>query len=184
LMSQRVRKNMVYVTHDQVEAMTLADRIVVMNGGYIQQQGRPEDLFKRPKNKFVAGFLGSPPMNFLDCDLLSQGNALFAVGEGFKLKIPNQKAKQLKTKSKQVTLGIRPSDLNYEPKATSNNALELRVIVSEYIGAQSVLLCACGTENVTVELKSETPIALGETLRFAVRPEGIHLFDRKTEEAL
>ncbi len=184
MMSQRVRKNMVYVTHDQVEAMTLADRIVVMHGGHIQQQGNPEELFKHPKNKFVAGFLGSPPMNFLECELKTEGNELFAAGDGFKLKIPASKAKDLNAKSSKVTLGIRPSDLIYEPKSTDGDSLELRVIVSEYIGAQSVLLCSCGTENVTVELKSETPIALGETLRFAVRPEGIHLFDRETEEAL
>ncbi len=81
-------------------------------------------------------------------------------------------------------LGIRPSDLNFNAEAPDDAALDLRVTVSEYIGAQSVLLCACGAAKVTVELKSETPIALGETLRFAFRPEGIHLFDRKTEVAL
>jgi multiple sugar transport system ATP-binding protein len=81
-------------------------------------------------------------------------------------------------------LGVRPSDLIYDPKAQDAAALDLQVKISEYIGAQSVLLCACGRADVTVELKSETPIALGETLRFAVRPEGIHLFDRKTELAL
>ena len=73
VMRQRVKKNMIYVTHDQIEAMTLADRIVVMHGGYIQQQGTPETLFKKPKNKFVAGFLGSPPMNFLEADLQAEG---------------------------------------------------------------------------------------------------------------
>jgi multiple sugar transport system ATP-binding protein len=184
VMRQRVQKNMIYVTHDQIEAMTLADRIVVMHGGYIQQQGTPEELFKRPANKFVAGFLGSPPMNFLDAELTQTGETLFAKGDGFNIAIPDEKAKGLGRTNGAITLGIRPSDLNYDPDAPDQLAVDLRVKVSEYIGAQSVLLCACGSGDVTVELKSETPIALGETLRFAVRPEGIHLFDQTTEQAL
>ena len=184
IMRQRVQKNMIYVTHDQIEAMTLADRIVVMHGGYIQQQGSPEELFKRPANKFVAGVLGAPPMNFLSADLLDEGGTLYAQGNGFKIAISDAKAKTLGQTSGAVTLGIRPSDLNFAADAPDAQAFDLEVRVSEYIGAQSVLLCDCGGTTVTVELKSETPIALGETLRFAVRPEGIHLFDQKTEAAL
>ena len=184
LMRQSVQKNMIYVTHDQIEAMTLADRIVVMHGGHIQQQGKPEELFKRPANKFVAGFLGSPPMNFLDAELVSEEGRLFARGSGFRVAIPPEKVTRLSAAPSQVILGIRPSDLNYDSGAADDLALDLEVTVSEYIGAQSVLMCACGTSSVTVELKSETPIALGETLRFAVRPEGIHLFDRTNEKAL
>ncbi|MGR3502510.1 ABC transporter ATP-binding protein [Pseudaestuariivita sp.] len=184
IMRQKVQKNMIYVTHDQIEAMTLADRIVVMHGGHIQQQGKPEELFKRPANKFVAGFLGSPPMNFLDATLSGAGDRVMAAGDGFNLAIPTDVAARLGRSSGDIILGIRPSDLNYDASAPDDQALDLRVIVSEYVGAQSVLMCACGGTNVTVELKSETPIALGETLRFAVRPEGVHLFDRKTEEAL
>ncbi|MEO1195597.1 MAG: ABC transporter ATP-binding protein [Pseudomonadota bacterium] len=183
MMSQRVEKNMIYVTHDQIEAMTLADRIVVMHGGYIQQQGTPAELFKRPANKFVAGFLGSPPMNFLEATLVTEGETTFAVGKSFKIAIPADRLPK-SGGAEGVTLGIRPSDLNYDANAADAEALDLSVTVSEYIGAQSVLLCDCGGTTVTVELKSETPIALGETLRFAVRPEGIHLFDQKTEAAL
>ena len=183
LMRQRVQKNMIYVTHDQIEAMTLADRIVVMHGGHIQQQGTPEELFLRPANKFVAGFLGSPPMNFLEAELQGEGDAVFARGDGFQIRIPDAITQRLDGAG-QVTMGIRPSDLNYAPEAPDDAAFDLRVTVSEYVGAQSVLMCACGSATVTVELKSETPIALGETLRFAVRPEGIHLFDRNSERAL
>ena len=184
LMRQTVKKNMIYVTHDQIEAMTLADRIVVMNGGYIQQQGSPETLFKNPANKFVAGFLGMPPMNFLDADLVEEAGQLYAQGDAFKIAIAKEKAITLGSTNGAVILGIRPSDLSYAPDASGDQSFKLRVRVSEYIGAQSVLLCACGNAAMTVELKSETPIALGETLRFAVRPEGVHLFDRRTEMAL
>lgn len=185
LMRQKVRKNMIYVTHDQIEAMTLGDRIVVMNGGFIQQQGTPEELFKRPTNKFVAGFLGSPPMNFLHADIQHRGDQPFVCGNGFDLALPEDKKAALSAAgSNSVILGIRPSDLTYQPGAGEHESIDLKVIVSEYIGAQSVLLCDCGGEKVEVELKSETPIALGETLRFAVNREGIHMFDRETEDAI
>ncbi len=184
LLRQRVNKNMIYVTHDQIEAMTLADRIVVMQGGHIQQQGSPQTLFKNPVNKFVAGFLGSPPMNFLNAVLTNEGDKLFAMGDGFKIAIPKQKAKALGKTEGKTFLGIRPSDLQFDENAKGEASLDLQVRVCEYIGAQSVLLCSCGNANVTVEIKSETPIALGSTLKFAIRPQGIHIFDRETEKAL
>ncbi|MGR3493352.1 MAG: TOBE domain-containing protein, partial [Shimia sp.] len=81
-------------------------------------------------------------------------------------------------------LGLRPSDLDYAPDGQPGQSIDLRVVVSEYVGAQSVLICDCGGARVTVELKSETPIALGETLRFSIRPEGLHLFDPTTEAAI
>ncbi len=185
LMSQRVEKNMIYVTHDQIEAMTLADRIVVMHGGYVQQQGTPEELFKRPVNKFVAGFLGSPPMNFLNGEIEDREGRIFVLGEGFVLELDGEKAAAAKAHNHRlVTLGIRPSDLRYDAEASADRALSLDVQVSEYVGAQSVLLCKCGTENVMVELASDTPVALGQTLKFAVNAKGVHLFDREKETAL
>ncbi|ABD54308.1 ABC transporter ATP-binding protein [Jannaschia sp. CCS1] len=185
MMRQNVKKNMVYVTHDQIEAMTLADRIVVMNGGYIQQQGTPSELFKNPANKFVAGFLGSPPMNFLDTQLTEESGQLHAKGDGFDIRLPDDLAHRAKQKAmSKATLGVRPSDLEFQADAAPDQSIDLNVVISEYIGAQSVLICACGDAKMTVELKSETPIALGETLRFKVRPEGLHFFDPKTEAAL
>ena len=185
LMRQNVEKNMIYVTHDQIEAMTLADRIVVMHGGHIQQQGAPSDLFKHPVNKFVAGFLGAPPMNFLAARLVEDDGEMFASGDGFSLRLSDTLAARARQHGADAaTLGIRPSDLDFAPGADAAESVELNVVVSEYIGAQSVLLCGCGDAKVTVEIKSETPIALGETLRFAVRPDGMHLFDPATEAAL
>ena len=184
-LSQRVEKNMIYVTHDQIEAMTLADRIVVMEGGYIQQQGTPKELFQRPVNKFVAGFLGMPPMNFLDGEIEDRGGEIFVTGAGFELRLEDERAASVKTHSaKDVTLGIRPSDLSYDPNVAADRALSLDVLVSEYVGAQSVLLCQCGPAEVMVEVNSETPVALGQTLTFAVNANGVHLFDRQSEVAI
>jgi multiple sugar transport system ATP-binding protein len=185
LMRQQVQKNMIYVTHDQIEAMTLADRIVVMHGGYIQQQGTPAELYKRPVNKFVAGFLGSPPMNFLDAELADVDGKLVVKGSGFQIALPKECAHSLPAAAKgPVTMGIRPADLTYAPDASDDQSFHLQVVVSEYIGAQSVLICDCAGQKVEVELKSDTPIALGEQLRFEVNTDAIHLFDRETEAAL
>ena len=185
LMRQNVQKNMVYVTHDQIEAMTLADRIVVMHGGHIQQQGTPNELFRNPANKFVAGFLGSPPMNFLDAKLVDRGGSLYAQGDGFEVVLPAELAARARQLPEQAaTLGIRPSDLEFNADAADDQSFDLNVVVSEYVGAQSVLICSCGSSKVTVEIKSDTPIALGETLRFALRAEGMHLFDKRSEAAV
>ena len=175
---------MIYVTHDQIEAMTLADQIVVMHNGHIQQQGTPEELFKKPATKFVAGFIGSPPMNFLNGELVDENGEKFIVGEGFKILLPDDQTKNQLPTNRRVILGIRPSDLHFDPHAPENASLNLKVRVSEYIGAQSVLLCDCMSSSVTVELKSETPVALGGTLRFGLRTEALHLFDQVTEQTI
>lgn len=193
LMRQRVRKNMIYVTHDQIEAMTLADRIVVMHGGYIQQQGTPEELFKRPANRFVAGFLGTPPMNFLNAEVVQESGHTYFRGNGFSLRCDEQMIQRLAShdvskggasnqSARNIVLGIRPSDLTFDPLA--EESLELNVAIAEYIGAQSVLICDCAGEKVMVELKSDTPIALGEKLKFRVAMEDMHLFDPETERAI
>lgn len=185
LMSQRVQKNMVYVTHDQIEAMTLADRIVVMHGGHIQQQGSPEELFKKPANKFVAGFLGTPPMNFLAAEVEERNGDIFVVGDGFELHLEGETAAAAaNSPHKELIVGIRPSDLRFDKNAVHTKSISLEVRVAEYVGAQSVLLCHCGQQNVMVEVNSDTPVALEQTLRFAVNPSGVHLFDSKSETTL
>ncbi|MGB0866891.1 MAG: ABC transporter ATP-binding protein [Granulosicoccaceae bacterium] len=185
LMSQRVRKNMIYVTHDQVEAMTLGDRIVVMQDGYIRQQGTPEELFKKPNSKFVAGFIGSPPMNFVSGHLVRQADALSVRGDGYCFALPPKRASLLNNANvEEVIVGIRPSDLILNPNAPDSDRLSLNVLVSEYIGAQTVLHGECGGSKMSVEVKSEVPIEIGESLKFSASPEGLHLFDKSSELAL
>ncbi|MDB4223203.1 ABC transporter ATP-binding protein [Granulosicoccus sp.] len=182
---QRVHKNMIYVTHDQIEAMTLADRIVVMHAGKIQQQGTPEELFKRPINKFVAGFLGTPPMNFLSATVEVNDDVTYLVGPKFKIRCDESiRQRLLKSKSSKVDVGIRPSDLSFDPSGHLEDAIEVDVVVSEYVGAQSVLIGDCGGEKVMVELKSDTPVSLGEKLRFRIDLSELHLFDLGNGEAI
>ncbi|NJR13784.1 MAG: ABC transporter ATP-binding protein [Phyllobacteriaceae bacterium] len=121
LMSQRIQKNMIYVTHDQIEAMTLGDRIVVMRHGKIMQQGTPEELYKTPANMFVAGFIGSPPMNFIDVDVSDRSGTTLLTADGFELAVNGADARRLQTHgSGRVTLGVRPSDIGLAFRAASH----------------------------------------------------------------
>jgi len=178
-MRGRLDKNMIYVTHDQIEAMTLGDRIVVMSDGKIQQEGSPEELFKRPANRFVAGFIGSPTMNFLDAQLEGANGHLMASGDGFKLQIGDETASRLQGQNKaEVTLGIRPSSFNAD--AEIGSPITLRVVVSEYLGAHSVLVTRCGPEEVLVEADSAAPIPSNSTMTFGIEPDAIMVFDKET----
>ena len=185
LMRRRLEKNMIYVTHDQVEAMTLGDRIVVMHQGIIQQQGTAEELYKKPVNKFVAGFLGSPPMNFFDGVLSESEGRLQVSGEGFTLPLPESTKLRVQMRSdRQVIVGIRPSAFMFSDDIADKIQLDLPVILSEYIGSQSVIVSDIGGQQILIEVGSDTPLKANEMLSFAIDPESIHLFDPHSEAAL
>ena len=180
LMSQRIKKNMIYVTHDQVEAMTLGDKIVVMKFGEIMQAGTPEELYRSPANKFVAGFIGSPTMNFLSAELVDEGGALTAKGQGFAIPLPDSRKAALQAqKDRNIHLGIRPSSFVEAP-----GGIKMPVILSEYIGAQSVLISKLGDQQIAIEVNSVAPIRAGEEREFTVQGDEVHLFDPQTEAAL
>ncbi len=176
-MRDTIDKNMVYVTHDQVEAMTLGDRIVVMSDGLIQQQGTPEELFNAPVNKFVAGFIGSPSMNFIEGELIDEGGKTLVQGAGFKLPLDADIAARMqKLDTRQVELGLRPS--SFTTDLTKGAPIELKVIVSEYLGAQSVLVTRCGEADVLVETQSAAPIKAATVQTFGVLTDEIRIFDK------
>jgi len=184
LMRRSLEKNMIYVTHDQVEAMTLGDRIVVMHSGIIQQQGTAEQLYKDPVNKFVAGFLGSPPMNFFT-GLLSDTDGKLAVsGDGYDMPLPETMRPRINNlRSRDIIVGIRPTAFTL---AAGNDVvqLELPVILSEYIGSQSVIVSTLGKQQILIEVGSDTPLRRDEIITFAVDPENLYLFDPETEARL
>jgi multiple sugar transport system ATP-binding protein len=182
LMRKRVEKNMIYVTHDQIEAMTLGDRIVVMNGGKIQQQGSPEDLYKRPANLFVASFIGSPPINVLRGEIAEAEGKIRVRGRGFDLALPDQKRSALAARnSPEILIGIRPSSIRCDSAHTNGSSIKLKTLVAEYIGAHSVLVADCRGQPISVEVNSETPFQVDGEANFTVEPESIHLFDPITE---
>lgn len=178
-MRNKLEKNMVYVTHDQIEAMTLGDRIVVMSEGIIQQQGTPEELFTKPANKFVAGFIGMPTMNFLDGELISKKDKLSVNGDGFTFQLSDEQASRLADrKNKHVSAGIRPSSFNSDLK--SGSRIKLQLAVSEYLGAETVLVMRCNQKDVLVQTNLSSRLDPGSELTFAVNSNDIMLFDGDT----
>lgn len=186
IMREKINKNIIYVTHDQVEAMTLGDRIVVMQEGYIQQQGTPQELFETPANKFVAGFMGMPPMNFMEAMLVTESGTLMARSGSFNLHLKKLNNESQLPLSGEVTIGIRPSALTptWVEDASINNTLTLLVKVCEYAGSQTVLISEIEGVRVSIEVDSQHSIKVGDNIKFSVKPSDVYLFDRNTGLAI
>ncbi|MCL5045877.1 MAG: sn-glycerol-3-phosphate ABC transporter ATP-binding protein UgpC [Actinobacteria bacterium] len=183
----RLQTTTIYVTHDQTEAMTLGDRIVVMNGGRVQQVGTPGETYNRPANLFVAGFVGSPQMNFLECAVTIEGEAVYLNGGTFRVKVPEVKAGPLKPCNGQnVILGIRPEDVlaGREAERFSESAFAALVEVVEPLGSEVHLYLKSGAHQLTVRAEPGLSARLGEPLPVALKMEKMHAFDRNTERAI
>ncbi|MDP6943981.1 MAG: sn-glycerol-3-phosphate ABC transporter ATP-binding protein UgpC [Myxococcota bacterium] len=160
---------MVYVTHDQVEAMTLADRIAVMDQGVLQQLGTPMEVYHRPANRFVAGFIGSPAMNFIEGQIERDEGATTFRSEVLTLPVPTEAGDV----GRRVTAGIRPADLVLGASAPSCHG---RVDVVEPMGAETFVYVTCASVTLVVRVDPETQVAVGETVSLAVDPDKVHLF--------
>ena len=177
----------VYVTHDQVEAMTMGDRIVVMKDGLVQQCDTPLQIYRYPANRFVAGFIGSPPMNFVEAEIESDNGAVFVKASGFRTQVDEARAGKLRDYvGKQVSFGMRPSDIHdkalspsVEPNA--GNTVKVEVEVVEPMGAECVLYVKCGEDDMVINLDSATAARERETLEVVFDMTKCHVFDRDTE---
>jgi sn-glycerol 3-phosphate transport system ATP-binding protein/multiple sugar transport system ATP-binding protein len=171
----------VYVTHDQVEAMTLADVIFVLNKGQVEQAGAPLEIFARPATRFVAGFLGSPSMNFIDGEIVHQGSAwAFQSGGGFVTPVEAERFEGSLEPGRKVTLGVRPHDVEVVGEGSATARLEVSII--EALGAETYAHGALGGATFVARLDGETPVKKGEMLPIALRT--IHLFDAATGKSL
>ena len=184
---QRLGATIIYVTHDQTEAMTLGTRIVVMKDGVVQQVDTPQHLYEQPGNLFVAGFMGSPQMNFLDAQIAEKGGDLIAkVGE-YDIVIPAAKAKVLKDGGyvgKTVVLGIRPEDIHDSQmfiEASPSVPMTSTVKVYELLGAEVYLYFDVNGTQVTARVDPRTNSKTGDTIKFAFDMEKSHFFDKETE---
>ncbi len=189
---QRINTTFVYVTHDQTEAMTLADRIVIMKDGFIQQIGTPQEVFDHPLNIFVAGFIGTPQMNFFDAKLIKDGEGAYhadVFGTPVTLTPETQKA-LAGTEDKDVILGIRPEHIRFTT-GTGHDILTGTVEVSEMMGSEYYLHVDSNGKDVvlrvpTADLPAELRggITHGTQMNFTFRPDSVHLFDKETEKNL
>ena len=190
---QRIDTTFIYVTHDQTEAMTLGDRIVIMKDGFIQQIGTPQEVFDHPANVFVAGFIGMPQMNFFEGQLVAEEGKYSVKVMDAVMELSPEIQAQLKAKnvpSKAVTLGIRPEHVSFVPEAGAH-CLTGTVDVSEMMGSEIHLHVNAGGRDVvlrvpTTELANEhkSGFAYGSQVHFTFRSDLIHLFDPETEENL
>ncbi|OCW59531.1 ABC transporter ATP-binding protein [Hoeflea olei] len=169
---QRLATTTVYVTHDQIEAMTMADRIVVMRDGHISQQGAPLELYDRPANVFVAGFIGSPSMNFLEGHVSRQGGTVSILVDGVTLPVTDRPGLE---EGRKVTYGIRPEHL-----ALDQAGFEAKVTVVEPTGPEIHLVLRVADREIIAVLRERHPIRPGDTIRIAPQPQMAHLFDAET----
>ena len=187
---QRLETTIIYVTHDQTEALTLGTRIVVMKDGVVQQVDSPLDLYMRPNNLFVAGFIGSPQMNFIDAKVVVSGSEVRLRFGSNSIKLPENKAKKLIDngyEDKTVTFGIRPEDIKDEEMFISNSpdtTLEATVKVYEMLGAEVFLYFTVETFDITVRVNPRTTARPGDTIKIALDGSKIHLFDKETQETI
>ena len=171
---QRLKSTIVYVTHDQIEAMTMADRIVVMDRGRIQQVGAPLELYDKPANKFVAGFLGSPSMSFVSGALkTTPEKSWFESAGGGRLALAGKAA----SAGNAVEAGIRPEHFIIGEAA---DAMALKVDVVEPTGSETHVYGAIGTDTVRAVFRDRVPVRPGDLLPVSVDPGNIHLFDKAT----
>lgn len=188
---QRLQTTIIYVTHDQTEAMTLGTRIVVMKDGLIQQVDTPQNLYDRPKNLFVAGFMGSPQMNFLDATVARKGSDVYVTFGNNTLKLPEAKAKKLIDggyDEKNVVLGIRPEDIHDEEMFISNSpdsVVDATVKVYELLGAEVFLYFTVDeTFDITARVNPRTTARPDDTLKIAFDMSKLHVFDKETEQVI
>jgi multiple sugar transport system ATP-binding protein len=183
---ERLGTTAIYVTHDQVEAMTLGDRVVVMKDGLVQQVGEPLELYNKPANRFVAGFIGSPAMNFAEVTLAESGGKLWAQAPGLNIGVPADIARRAGSRNgAKATLGIRPEDIRV---ATASDPADLcidaEVEVIEQLGSEIILDTKVGSSTFVASVEPTTRAKMHDRMRLSLNPGRLHLFDAQTEMAI
>ena len=186
---ERLGTTAVYVTHDQVEAMTLGDRVVVMKDGWVQQVGDPMELYNSPANRFVAGFLGSPAMNFSAVRIQAEdggGGGLWAVNDAMRIRVPAPFADRVGGHAgRELTLGVRPEDLRIAADGEADGmALDAVVEVVEKLGSEILLDVRVGANSVVAAVEPTARARVRDRLRLAVNPDRLHFFDAQSGAAI
>ena len=182
---QRLGATIIYVTHDQTEAMTLGTRIVVLKDGVIMQVDSPIKLYNEPNNLFVAGFIGSPQMNFVDAKCKIEGGNAVLSFDKFKITLPAEKSKKLSAyNGKNVLFGIRPDDMSDSPRDMEDYkdcVIEANVSGYELLGSEVILYFNIAGVNMCAKVDSATKARFGDHVRLAINPNKVHVFDKETE---
>ncbi len=184
----RLQATMIYVTHDQVEAMTMGDRIVVMKDGLVQQVADPITLYDKPKNKFVAGFIGSPSMNFMEGSLRRKSSGLFFNEENFQVKVPEDMVSALENRvDQEVVLGLRPEDIYdkvYASNASPDNTITATVEVVEPLGSEAYLYLTTGKSPFIAKVDTHEQVEVNQDIELVFDMSKCHFFDSSTGEVI
>jgi multiple sugar transport system ATP-binding protein len=182
---QRLKATTIYVTHDQVEAMTMGDRIAVMSLGVLQQVGSPRQLYEAPVNRFVAGFIGSPSMNFMDVRVEANGSAPKLVGDGVSVTLDERGAALLRNHNLQsVTLGVRPEHLTVGRPEGPGLRLDAKVDVTEFLGNDELIHAAGAGQDIVAIVNAEHALKVGDQVQLNAAPKNLHLFNPEDETTL
>jgi multiple sugar transport system ATP-binding protein len=183
---RRLGATIIYVTHDQVEAMTMADRIFIMNKGVLQQSGTPMDVYSNPANRFVAGFIGSPAMNFIDAKAVEADGGLFIDAGDFRVKVPESfRARLQPYAGRPIAFGVRPEDIAAHNGGGDGNTLVTRAEVVETLGSEIFAHLTCGEQSMVARMDvPERPLRVGETLKVDLRMAKTHVFDSETSQTI
>lgn len=185
---QRLEATIIYVTHDQTEAMTMATRIFILNDGKLQQAGPPLDVYKKPKNQFVAGFIGSPAMNFFPATIVNRDNSYYIDTGDFQLELPHSFHKSVSSYiGKELNFGVRPEDFHdkkFYPDATSGNTVRAKIELIEPLGDEVLYYLITGRHQIVAKLDSRTEKKVGEDIEIAVEMSKTHIFDPENEKTL
>ena len=187
---QRLETTFIYVTHDQIEAMTMGSRIAVMRDGVVQQIDSPQVLYDTPANMFVAGFIGSPSMNFFDVTLVGDADEMYVQSDTFKLRVPDDKAKMYAEEGytgKEVVFGVRPSDV-FDPEYQAPNifaqSVKTKVDVTELMGNEIFLYLLTGNKSFIARVDPRSKARVGDEIPIVLNMDHMHIFDRQTEIAI
>jgi len=184
----RLQATMIYVTHDQLEAMTMGDRIVVMKDGFVQQVADPLTLYDKPVNKFVAGFIGTPAMNFMEGTINKKRTGVFFNEENFEVKLSDSMVPQVESYvGRDVVLGIRPEDIHDKMDASNaspENTISATVEVIEPLGADALLYLTTGKSPFIAKVKGYEQVEINQDIELVFNMQKAHIFDRETEKCL
>jgi len=184
---QRLQTTFIYVTHDQIEAMTMATRIAVINKGVLQQLDTPQTLYDRPDNMFVAGFMGSPAMNFFKAKVRKDGNRLLVEAGSFKVPVVVEKKSYQNYVDKAVIMGIRPEDIHnpaFVAPGIHSAPVDAKVDVTELMGNEINLYLLAGQDSIVARVDPRTDFRMGDKVQVAFNMDKAHLFDPDTEKAI
>jgi len=184
----RLQTTTVYVTHDQTEAMTMGDRIVVMRDGLVQQVDSPLNLYERPANQFVAGFIGSPAMNFIAARVTQNGGGYRLSADGFQVEVPRNLTEAVrKSAGREVVFGIRPEDIADRSLVSDANpawTIRVGVDVHEPLGSDVILYLTVGPHSIVARVDAHSVAKMGQQIEVVFNMQKMHLFDPQTQEAL